>query len=707
MKTSIGFSIITLFFLYFSFVTPAVAQEYSDEEICGFTEEEQEVIENMEQKGGLGITSIGTVRALMLFIDFSDDDEDPNNPNWPVGDGPAYLDSIIHPDEGYPVRQNNITSFLADNSFDQFIMVGEAIYSQALRSLSDYQNDPNTSSNVAKWATWDVLDSLDDVMDFAPYDNWKRIANYQHEEQPDSVIDMIFVIFRRWYSANGFNYLGWASMPGSGKLYVDEGERWIDFGLSGVTSLAGIPQYKAFQVCLHEFGHKWGLPHSYNDGVWTIMSYWQHTPSPFMNSYERERLGWITYVDITTNTTIPDYGISGVPFRMQINANEYFLIENHQQYSPFDVINLYDPALNPFDAPGLYILRLNNSLASQKVKVVCADGNWNWENPYWILNPFGSGQPGDSIPVYNRLDPNPVYGLSDKNRIPHTKNGTERIVAWLDEVTGVEKHAARYKGLGLSRWIPDGSNVFSPWSNPPTTAANGTATTLGIEVTGYNPATGHITAYFYTQNPENASPSRILDLTLTAVEQHPSLRWSGSLEPDLDKYYIYRKIDDGNWQNLAQIEDTTFIDYEIVIPIGEPSQVFEASYYVKVKDTQSKFSTPSNTVSTAALWVDEGFGRYSAGDDPNLLPERIELEQNFPNPFNPETTIRFTLPEKSKVVLTVYSITGEYVATLVNGEMAEGYHQVSFDASRLASGIYLYRIQAGNFNQVRKMMLLK
>jgi hypothetical protein len=81
--------------------------------------------------------------------------------------------------------------------------------------------------------------------------------------------------------------------------------------------------------------------------------------------------------------------------------------------------------------------------------------------------------------------------------------------------------------------------------------------------------------------------------------------------------------------------------------------------------------------------------------------------QNYPNPFNPETTIRFTLPEKSKVRLTVYSITGEYVVTLVNSVMNEGHHQVTFDASKLASGIYLYRIQAGEFTQVRKMMLLK
>jgi len=268
MKTLISFSIIVTFLLCLSFIGPVAAQQYSDEEVCAFTEEEQQEIESTMQLGGRDITAEGTVRALMLFIDFSDDTVDINNTAWPVGDGPSYIDDIINPEEEGEVKQHNITSFLADNSFDQFIMVGDVIYSQALRSLSDYKNDPNTSSNVAHWAVRDVLDSLDDVMDFADYDNWEKIANYQHEENPDSVIDMIFVQFRRWYSANGFYALGWASMPGGGKLYVDEGDRWIDFNQSGVTSLAGYPQYKPFEICLHEFGHKWGLPHNYNDGMW-------------------------------------------------------------------------------------------------------------------------------------------------------------------------------------------------------------------------------------------------------------------------------------------------------------------------------------------------------------------------------------------------------------------------------------------------------
>lgn len=722
MKTLIGFSILIIFLICLSFVNLGSAQEYSDEEICTFTEEEQEEIESTVQLGGRDITAEGTVRALMLFIDFSDDTVDINNSAWPVGDGPSFLDDIIHSEEGGEVQQHNITSFLADNSFDQFIMVGEAIYRQAPRSIDEYLNDTTTASNVAHWATKEVLIELDQEMDFSDYDNWHKIADYQHEEEPDSLIDMIFVVFRRWYKDEnddpipGFWAFGWASMPAdTGKnntLYIDEGERRINFYQSGVTSLAGYPQQWAFEICLHEFGHKWGLPHNYNDGMWTLMSYWQHTPSPFMNSYERERLGWITYVTITenTNAVIPDYGTSATPYRIQIDSDEYFLVENHQEESPFDVVNWYDSTLTlTHSGPGLYILRLNNSLIEQKVKVVCADGNWNWDNPYWILNPFGTQEPGDSVPVYDRLDPNPINGLSDKDLIPHTKNGTERVVAWLDDATGAEKQAIRYKGIGLSMWLPDASNVFSPWSNPPTTKANGTSTTIGIEVKAYNPSTGNITADFYTDDPEDAPPARILDLSIFSAEDHPQLRWSANTEPDLSYYYIYRKVDDGEWENIVHFEppDTTYIDYEI--EIGGSGQGFiVASYMVKAMDSEEKFSNPSNIATTLGVWSDEGEdSKPFAQSDNVLLPRKTELYQNYPNPFNPTTSIRFGLPEESKVVITVYSITGEYVATLLNSKMTEGYHQVIFDASELASGIYLYRIQAGDFTQVRKMMLIK
>jgi hypothetical protein len=94
-------------------------------------------------------------------------------------------------------------------------------------------------------------------------------------------------------------------------------------------------------------------------------------------------------------------------------------------------------------------------------------------------------------------------------------------------------------------------------------------------------------------------------------------------------------------------------------------------------------------------------------DDPSGLPSEFALEQNYPNPFNPSTQIRFALPIDSKVRLTVYDMLGREVAVLVDDVRPAGRHAVSLDAARLASGIYLYRLEAGTTTFTRKMTLIK
>ncbi|MGE5498588.1 MAG: CHRD domain-containing protein, partial [Syntrophothermus sp.] len=91
----------------------------------------------------------------------------------------------------------------------------------------------------------------------------------------------------------------------------------------------------------------------------------------------------------------------------------------------------------------------------------------------------------------------------------------------------------------------------------------------------------------------------------------------------------------------------------------------------------------------------------------NILPGSFELKQNYPNPFNPSTKIKFSIPEFSQVELTVFNVIGEKLATLVKKEMSAGNYEVQFDASRLPSGMYIYRLQTGRYVSERKMMLIK
>jgi hypothetical protein len=94
------------------------------------------------------------------------------------------------------------------------------------------------------------------------------------------------------------------------------------------------------------------------------------------------------------------------------------------------------------------------------------------------------------------------------------------------------------------------------------------------------------------------------------------------------------------------------------------------------------------------------------GKEP-AIPIAFALDQNYPNPFNPSTTIRYALPQRSHVTLTVYNTLGQRVAELVNAEKEAGRYEVMFNANGLASGVYLYRIQAGTFVQTRKLVLLR
>ena len=89
------------------------------------------------------------------------------------------------------------------------------------------------------------------------------------------------------------------------------------------------------------------------------------------------------------------------------------------------------------------------------------------------------------------------------------------------------------------------------------------------------------------------------------------------------------------------------------------------------------------------------------------LPGSFTLEQNYPNPFNPTTNIRYGLPHNSNVTLKVFNTLGQQVAVLVHGDQEAGYHEVRFDGSRLASGVYLYRIQAGTYVATKKILLLR
>ena len=155
---------------------------------------------------------------------------------------------------------------------------------------------------------------------------------------------------------------------------------------------------------------------------------------------------------------------------------------------------------------------------------------------------------------------------------------------------------------------------------------------------------------------------------------------------------------------------TTYLDK--VHTLTTSVQTFTDSVSINATD-QAKIEFYLGSSGTVQVWIDSVSIVESSpvttgvAEQVNGKPREFLLMQNYPNPFNPTTTIRYGLPNRSHVLLAVFNTLGQQVAILQNGEQDAGFHEVKLDGSRLASGVYFYRIQAGEFVHISKMLLMQ
>lgn len=142
--------------------------------------------------------------------------------------------------------------------------------------------------------------------------------------------------------------------------------------------------------------------------------------------------------------------------------------------------------------------------------------------------------------------------------------------------------------------------------------------------------------------------------------------------------------------------------FQVTVPKSKKSTAIDDGPSYTVAGTCEPSSPMASMHDANTSPVDAGVSRITAG-----VPESYYLGQNYPNPFNPTTTISYALPSAQAVSLTVYDILGREVATLVNDVQRAGQYSVRFDASHLPSGVYLYHWQAGEFTEMKTMLLAK
>ena len=126
----------------------------------------------------------------------------------------------------------------------------------------------------------------------------------------------------------------------------------------------------------------------------------------------------------------------------------------------------------------------------------------------------------------------------------------------------------------------------------------------------------------------------------------------------------------------------------------------------------ARFYSPKNNSNIYLFGLNDTIYTYKAivdinNSETNLPPTEFVLYQNYPNPFNPSTAIKYTIPKQSNVSLKVFDILGDELSTLIDGEQSEGNYDIMFDASEFPSGIYFYRLNAGEFAETKKMLIIK
>ena len=185
-------------------------------------------------------------------------------------------------------------------------------------------------------------------------------------------------------------------------------------------------------------------------------------------------------------------------------------------------------------------------------------------------------------------------------------------------------------------------------------------------------------------------PVELTSFTASVSGTSINLVWSTASELNNLGFEIERKSENSDWQVISFVagfgtstKTNNYYFSDNNLSIGK------YSYRLKQVDFEGTFEY-SNVVEAEVISVD-----------------KFELSQNFPNPFNPSTSIKFSLPAASNVKLSVFNLLGQEVKTLVNGFKTAGSHTITFDASELSSGIYIYKIEANNFTQSRKMTLIK
>jgi hypothetical protein len=417
------------------------------------------------------------------------------------------------------------------------------------------------------------------------------------------------------------------------------------------------------------------------------------------------------------------------------------------------------------DGKGLFIYRQGTgcSNTNQPYDITSAEGKFTWDTNRTVSVPPQNYHHalGFSMPILKTLVGKRYAGKDKYNKhhaYPITNYGTWITDNECSDLYNDFNISLSYRGDSFDPFNIGYDEVFSPYSNPSSSFCDSTLTGLTIALMEQNSTTGAIIVKIYYNNDTQAlidlPPSKPKNLRVvkdffgadTGVfgggdpgTFHPKITWDKNIEPDFNttsylsnpeevepKYHLYRGYNtdcesEPTYSFLAAVNhnDSIYIDNSLTLYDPEHATIqyctgdlLTYSYKILAKDKHGSESVKSERgmvsgYSTECGGGDEDNRQVSNNENQSDIPVVFSLKQNYPNPFNPTTNIQYDLPSDNFVSIKIFDITGREITTLVNEFKTAGRYSVGFNGANISSGIYYYKIEAGNFTQVRKMILLK
>lgn len=320
-------------------------------------------------------------------------------------------------------------------------------------------------------------------------------------------------------------------------------------------------------------------------------------------------------------------------------------------------------------------------------------GNSNNNRNVWIgCITTSSGGGTISVQHSNQSGYTDITSFIDNGISINRRHNMNWTITTADGLSGTSNFSLRIQGSGIPgintaadlRLIRAGDAVGTPQNG------SGTSDNPQVNRTGLTATSLSNTFYFGANSSVNPLPVELTMFKALVEKDKVKLNWSTATEVNNYGFEIERKCSNGDWKKIGFVQghgnsnspkNYTYSDQ----PLGDVT----FKYRLKQVDFDGTFEY-SNEV---GVKLDE--------------IKQFVLEQNYPNPFNPATTIRFSLPVAAEVSISVFNLLGERVAQLLNANLNEGYHEVTFDGSSLTSGIYFYQLRAGDFKATKKFIITK